>query len=68
MTQKILYKGNRAVIINWDNYSGAFANLYTNARLGIQNADITNLRWEGKTMNGALRWANKQLSASWPLK
>ena len=68
MEQKIIYKENRAVILNWDNFGGAFANLYINARNDIQGADITGLRWEGKTMSGAIRWANKQLNAEWPLK
>lgn len=36
--------------------------LYVNARDGIQNADITNLRWSGKTVKGAEKWAKKQLS------
>ncbi|MCJ7826460.1 hypothetical protein MUP56_02495 [Patescibacteria group bacterium] len=69
MIQKIVYKGNRAVIINGDKQDGFFANLYVNARDGmIQNADITSIRWTGKTFAGAMRWANKQLNAEWPLK
>lgn len=58
---KTITKGNRAVIINQqDNY--VWANLYVNARDGIQHADITLSRWEGKTMKGAERWAAKNLA------
>ena len=61
MNQKIIYNGNRAVIINW-NEKAAFANLYTNTRGGIDGADITNLRWTGKTIGGATRWAIRKLN------
>jgi hypothetical protein len=58
--QTILTHENRAVVIN--EQDGLFwANLYVNARNGLANADITLMRWEGKTMNGARRWAEKQL-------
>lgn len=60
--QTIIQNGNRAVVINQqDGY--VFANLYVNARNGIQNADITNLRWTGSTLAGAKRWASKQVAA-----
>jgi len=60
--RKQLTVGNRAVIINRQN-DRVWANLYVNARNGIQHADITLLRYTGKTMEGAVRWANKQLAA-----
>jgi hypothetical protein len=54
-------KGNRAVVII--NQSGAiWAVLYVNARNGLADADITTANWSGKTMAGALRWADKQLA------
>jgi hypothetical protein len=60
--QTIIQNGNRAVVINGRDGS-FFANLYVNARNGIQNADITNLRWTGRTEAGAKRWAAKQVAA-----
>lgn len=60
--QTIITEGNRAVVIN--NQDGLiWANLYVNARNGLDDADITLLNWKGKTMAGALRWAKKQLAA-----
>jgi hypothetical protein len=58
--QKIIESGNQAVVINGKN-GYYFANLYVNTRNGFQNADITTLRWSGKTMSGAEKWAAKQL-------
>ena len=60
--QIIKTQGNRAVIINEQN-GRVFANLYVNARNGIQSADITSQRWTGKTVKGAESWAAKQLAA-----
>jgi len=58
--QTIITKGNRAVVIN--NQDGhIWACLYVNARNGIKDADITPLRWTGKTIKGAEKWAAKQL-------
>jgi hypothetical protein len=54
--------GSRAVVIN-EQAGRVSANLYVNARNGIESADITLQRWTGKTMAGALRWAEKQLAA-----
>ena len=60
--QTIKTNGSRAVVINEQN--GYFwANLYVGARNGIEHASITPTRWTGKTMAGALRWAEKHLSA-----
>ena len=56
-------KGNRAVVINQQG-TMVWANVYVNVREGIQNADITLLRWEGKTLAGAQRWADKQLATA----
>lgn len=58
----IITEGNAAVVIN-EQDGAVWANLYVNARNGIENADITALRWSGKTRAGALRWAAKQLNA-----
>lgn len=60
--QIIKTKGNRAVVINEQN-GRVSANLYVNARNGLQNADITSQRFTGKTVKGAEAWAAKQLSA-----
>ncbi len=60
-TQTIIQSGNRAVVINVQG-SSVWANLYVNARDGLQNADITNLRWTGKTLAGAKRWADKAVA------
>lgn len=58
--KKVIESGNRAVVINGE--EGSFwANLYVNARNGLQNADITPLRWSGKSLKGAEKWAAKQL-------
>lgn len=60
--QTIKTQGNRAVVIN--NQDGhIWACLYVNARNGIEQASITNLRWSGKTMKGAEKWAAKRLAA-----
>lgn len=58
----IKINGNRAVVIN-DQNGHIWANLYVNARDGMDTATLTQIRWTGKTMAGALRWASKQLSA-----
>jgi hypothetical protein len=60
--QTIKTNGNRAVIIN-EQDGHIWANLYVGVRKGIENASITPTRWTGKTMAGALRWAEKQLAA-----
>lgn len=65
MQQIIETKGNRAVVINGQPELGYFwACLYVNARGGIQNADITPLRWKGKTLDGAKKWAAKHLASA----
>lgn len=60
-TPETVTSGNRAVVINQQGDS-VWANLYVNVRNGIENADITLLRWTGKTVTGARRWARKQLT------
>jgi hypothetical protein len=60
--QKIITVGNRAVVINSYGGGGYFANLYVNARDGFQNADITRVRWSGKSLKRAEQWAMKQLA------
>jgi hypothetical protein len=60
--QTIMNKGNRAVVINVQGDS-VWANLYVNARNGLQDADITRQRWTGKTLAGAKRWAEKQFAS-----
>lgn len=60
--QEIITKENRAVVISQNADGGTVrANLYVNARNGIEGADITTISWEGATLAGARRWANKQL-------
>jgi hypothetical protein len=62
INQTIKTNGSRAVVINEQN--GHFwANLYVGARNGLADASITPLRWTGKTMKGAQKWADKQLAA-----
>jgi hypothetical protein len=64
MQQIIETNGSRAVVINGNPEIGyVWACLYVNARNGIQDADITPLRWQGKTLAGAKKWAAKQLAA-----
>ena len=60
--QVIKNNGSRTVVINVKD-GHVFANLYVNARNGLQSAEITSLRWVGKTLKGAESWAAKQLSA-----
>ncbi len=60
--KEIITHENRAVVINHQDDS-VWANLYVNARHGLATADITLLRWSGKTMAAARRWAAKQLHA-----
>jgi hypothetical protein len=55
-----LTHGNSAVVINAKDGS-VWANLYVNARDGIDGADITNQRWTGKTVAAAEKWAKKVL-------
>ena len=59
--QRILTQGNRAVVINVDGWR-VWANLYVNARDGIEHADITKTSWTGRSMASAERWAAKQLA------
>ena len=62
IADKIITKGNRAVVISANEQSGPFwATLWVNARNGIQDADITTARWTGKTIKGAEKWAAKKL-------
>lgn len=66
-TKEIITKGNSAVVINSkDGY--VFANLYVNARNGIDRADIAGISWIGSTLAGARRWAGRQLAAQALLK
>lgn len=58
--QTVIQNGNRAVVIN-SQPGHVFANLYVNARNGLQDADITMQRWTGKTVAGAQKWAAKVL-------
>ena len=58
--QTIKTQGNRAVVIN-QNEEKVWANVYVNARNGIANADITTIRWTGKSVAAANKWADKQL-------
>lgn len=59
--QTIIQNGNRAVVINQQDGS-VWANLYVNARNGLQDASITHSRWTGKTVKGAQKWAAKVLA------
>jgi hypothetical protein len=59
--EQIIIRGNRAVVINRQGADFVWANLYVNARHGLKDADITMSRWQGKTMAGARKWAEKQL-------
>jgi hypothetical protein len=58
---KTITQGNRAVVINVQG-SQVWANLYVNARDGLAHADITALRWTGKSLKGAEKWAAKVLA------
>lgn len=59
--QTIISNGSRAVVIS---QQGAhfWANLYVGARNGLDGASITPSRWEGKTLKGAQKWADKILA------
>ena len=59
--QETITAGNRAVVINQQGEGHVWANLYVNARNGLETADITTSRWKGKTLEGARNWAHKQL-------
>jgi len=59
--QTLIRKGNQGVVINVQGAS-VWANVYVNCRNGLQDADITLTRWEGKTYKGAERWALKKLN------
>lgn len=58
----IVINENRAVVIN-EQDGRVWATLYVNARNGIHDADITTIRWTGKTIAGAQRWAQRKLAA-----
>ena len=60
-SQTVIANGNRAVVINVQG-SSVWANLYVNARNGLQDASITPSRWTGKTIAGAQKWAAKVLA------
>ena len=62
--REVITKENRAAIISQNEDGGTvWANLYVNARNGIEHADITLISWKGKTLAAARRWAEKQLTA-----
>jgi len=61
--KQIVTAGNSAVVINRQGCC-VWANVYVNARNGLNDADITLLRWTGSTMAGARRWATKQLAGA----
>lgn len=60
--KKIMTQGNRAVVINSDDEK-VWANVYVNACNGLDHADITNIRWNGQSLQKAIKWAEKQLAA-----
>lgn len=62
MHQETIKAGGRAVVINQQSEGHVWANLYVNARNGLADATITNTRWTGKTLEGARKWAAKQLA------
>lgn len=62
MKQTTITNGNRAVVIN-EQDGLVWASLYVNARNGLAGASITSLRWSGKSVAGAQRWAAKQVAA-----
>ena len=63
MRTEIITKGSKAVVINTNGEGyGYWANLYVNYSGDLRNADITGLRWTGKTSTGARKWAKKALS------
>ena len=51
----------RAIVGAGQEVGHVWANLYVNARQGLANATITSSRWTGKTLEGARKWAAKQL-------
>lgn len=57
----VIQAGNRAVVVNQQD-GHVWANLYVNARNGLQDADITLQRWTGKTLAGAQKWAARVLA------
>jgi hypothetical protein len=57
----ILTNGSRAVVITQQGAT-VWANLYVNARHGVEHATIMPSRWEGKTMKGAQKWATERLA------
>lgn len=59
--KKTIIEGNRAVVINGQG-GNFWANLYVNARGGLNGADITTSMWTGKTAKGAEKWAAKMLA------
>ena len=59
--QKIIQRENRAVVINVQGDS-VWANLYVNARNGLDHASICPSRWSGRTVKGSEKWAEKMLS------
>lgn len=60
-TQQIIKSGNFAVVINsQDDF--VWANMYVNARNGLQNADITRIKTSGKSLAATIKWANKKLA------
>lgn len=65
IADKIIIKGSKAVVISANEETGPFwATVWVNARHGIQDADIVaGIRWRGKTLKGAEKWAAKQFAA-----
>ena len=62
--QTIKQNGNITVVITGGDGRSYVARLYVSVRKGLGYAAITPQRWEGKTLKGAEKWADKQLSAS----
>jgi len=61
--KKEITKGNRTVIIDNKSTDNSYtAVLFVNTRNGMKDAQATSTRWNGKTLKGAEKFANKVLN------
>lgn len=62
MQQTIIQNGSRAVVVTQQGNSFS-ARLYVGARNGLANASATLVSGAFKSLNGATRWAERQVAA-----
>lgn len=64
MFQKNIFAGNRAAVIASNDETGPFSvRIWVNARAGLQGADATLVAAKRASLTGAIKWAERHLTA-----